>query len=326
MKFFSQNQIKKIAVILISSWFVVYSLMQFSAPTISDPIATGEFKGPMEVKRIFERACYDCHSNETKLQWFDKIAPFSYMVSADIHEARKRYNFSTWDTIAPADQEVKLWYMVNMIEAGKMPLPKYALLHPKAKVTEKELLILKSYVTGLSTRNHSPGDTMKIKVAKVSFQERKKINHNMVPTSINGISYFEDYKNWKVIASTNRIDNGTMRLVYGNDITVDAIRANRINPWPDGAIIVKVVWNVQPEDKDGNVSPGNFNNIQVMVKDHKKFSQTEGWGFARFSGLDLKPYGDHVSFATACIDCHRLVTNNGFVFDVPTQKTDLVIK
>jgi len=318
MNFFHQKSNRKLAVISAGILFAGLIGMQLGSPSISNPAVSGDFKGPKEIKSIFERSCYDCHSNETKLQWFDKLAPFSYMVAADVREARSRYNFSMWDSISPADQEVKLWYMVNMIEAGKMPLPQYTAVHSKARITDEELVLLKNYVTELSNRNHGAGDTMEIKTAKKSAGD--------MPKSINGISYFDSYKSWKVIASTNRLDNGTMRLVYGNDITVKAIKENTINPWPDGAIIVKVVWNLQPQDKEGNVIPGNFNNVQMMIKDSKRFSDTEGWGFARFNGLELKPYGSTVAFAVSCINCHRLVAKNGFVFDIPTKKPDLAVK
>jgi hypothetical protein len=204
-----------------------------------------------------------------------------------------------------------------------MPLPAYTALHPKAKISENDLDVLKKYVTDLSDRNHRTGDTSEIKRAAHIPVAKPKVNAGKVPMSLNGISYFDDYKNWKVISSTNRFDNGTMRLIYGNDIAVKAVRENKINPWPNGAIIVKVVWNSQHEDEKGNVSPGNFNNVQMMIRDEKKFSDTEGWGFARFSGLGLVPYGNTLTFAASCINCHRLVPENGFVFDIPTKKEEL---
>lgn len=197
-----------------------------------------------------------------------------------------------------------------MIDAGRMPLPEYAAAHPSAKVTPAELEILKNYVTSISRKHYAAGDT-------AAIVEKPKVSHT--PTSINGIAYFDDYKKWKVISSTGRPDNGTSRIIYGNDIAVKALEQDQILPWPDGAVIVKVVWNSQAPDADGNVKPGNFNNIQIMVRDAKKFSTTEGWGFARFSGLDLKPYGKTASFATNCINCHQLAKGTGFVFDIPTK-------
>ncbi len=49
--------------------------LQVTSPTIPNPPVTGNFKGPTAVTALFERACYDCHSNETNLRWYDRVAP-----------------------------------------------------------------------------------------------------------------------------------------------------------------------------------------------------------------------------------------------------------
>jgi len=46
-----------------------------------------------------------------------------------------------------------------------------------------------------------------------------------------------EYKTWKQIGSTERIENHTMRIVLGNDVAVKEIAGEHINPWPDGAMI-----------------------------------------------------------------------------------------
>ncbi|SEI92238.1 Cytochrome P460 [Dyadobacter koreensis] len=319
MNFSKPTTYRKTVVILSSVVFASLVALQITGPTISNPQAKGKFHAPAEVLSIFERSCYDCHSNETDLRWYDKIAPFSYVVAADVNEARKRFNFSEWDTLSKSDQETKLWYMINMIDAGKMPLATYTSVHPESKVSKADLDVLKNYVIKLSNQNHSLGDTSRIKLADKTYKNSQDTGVGKTPKSINGISYFDDYKNWKIISSTNRFDNGTMRLIYGNEIAINAIKEDKIKPWPNGAILVKVVWNSQKEDNDGNIKPGNFNNVQMMIRDDKRFKDTEGWGFARFSGLSLEPYGKTISFATSCINCHRLVPDNGFVFDIPSK-------
>jgi hypothetical protein len=111
-----------------------------------------------------------------------------------------------------------------------------------------------------------------------------------------------------------------MRLIYGNDIAVKALEKNTINPWPDGARIVKVVWDKQPVDSVGNVHAGKFNNVQLMIRDSKKFRETGGWGYARFNTPQLIPYGKAITVAVECYECHKLASSNGFVFDIPTKE------
>ena len=60
-----------------------------------------------------------------------------------------------------------------------------------------------------------------------------------------------------------------MRIVFGNEKMVKAIQNGQL-PFPDGAKMVKVVWGKQQVDKNGNVLPGNFQNVQLMIKNAKK--------------------------------------------------------
>jgi hypothetical protein len=43
-------------------------------------------------------ACYDCHSNESKPAWFDRIAPLSWWITNHVREGRGALNFSEWST------------------------------------------------------------------------------------------------------------------------------------------------------------------------------------------------------------------------------------
>lgn len=293
---------------------VTILLLQFTTPEIVNPPVTGPFAGPDSVTTIFQHACYDCHSNESNVRWYDKIAPISWKVAADVAEAREHLNFSQWDSLSHGEQLSKLWYIVNMVDQGRMPLPSYTAVHPSARVTDEEIITLKRYVIALTNQ---PKPAVIKPVAHTTATRSAK---SAAPTSINGIAYFDDYKSWKVIASTNRFDNGTMRLIYGNDIAVKALEKNAINPWPDGAKIVKVVWDKQPVDSVGNVHAGKFNNVQLMIHDSKKFRETGGWGFARFNTPQLIPYGKAMTFAVECYECHKLASSNGFVFDIPTKE------
>lgn len=70
-------------------------------------------------------------------------------------------------------------------------------------------------------------------------------------------------------------------------------------------------------EADGSVSPGEFIQVEFMIKDSKKYESSKGWGWARWKGKDLKPYGDSVSFDQECISCHSPVKNNDYVFTSP---------
>ena len=59
----------------------------------TNPPVTGEIEAPEEVIAILRRACYDCHSNETKWPWYSYVAPVSWLVSDDVRDGRKTHEF-----------------------------------------------------------------------------------------------------------------------------------------------------------------------------------------------------------------------------------------
>lgn len=64
-----------------------------------------------------------------------------------------------------------------------------------------------------------------------------------------------------------------MRVIFGNDIAVKAVRDGKVNPWPDGTIFAKVAWD-QKEDKVGNVTTGSFKQVEYTIKNSQKFKST----------------------------------------------------
>jgi hypothetical protein len=139
-----------------------------------------------------------------------------------------------------------------------------------------------------------------------------------VQAAPNGIEFPADYKDWKVISSTNRMDNGTLREVLGNDVAVKAVQDGEINPWPDGTMLAKVAW-VQLADGDGSIRAGRFKQVEFMIKDRQKYAATKGWGWARWLGTDLKPYGTSAAFTDSCVSCHLPLRDNDFVFTLPVK-------
>jgi hypothetical protein len=51
-----------------------------------------------------------------------------------------------------------------------------------------------------------------------------------------------------------------------------------------------------------------------MIKDDKKYAGTAGWGWARWKGNELKPYGKTLTFTQECVNCHQPMKDNDFVF------------
>ena len=296
---------------------IAFSALQFVRPKLDNPAVTGDFKAPANVKSIIKRACYDCHSNETDLRWYDQISPVYWTVAQHVKEGRKGLNFSTWDSLAPADQKAKLWEAVNQVAAGAMPLKSYETVHQSAKISAEDLAVLKKYLTNMVHDN--PADTAKVNALQKQQQLlQSHVPPAKLPRALNGITYIPDYKNWLPISTTERFDNGTMRVIFGNDVAIKAIRENHINPWPNGTIFAKVAWD-QLQDKEGNVTTGAFKQVEYMIKDDQKYAATKNWGWARFKTPKMVPYGKTAMFTTECVNCHKPLKDEDYVFTMPIK-------
>ena len=134
----------------------------------------------------------------------------------------------------------------------------------------------------------------------------------------NGIKFPVGYQDWTVLSMSHRVDNKTVRVIYGNDTAIKAARAGNTNPWPNGAIIGKVVWKQKvAADWKAAVVPGKFVHAEFMFKHAKKYASTGGWGWARWKGMEQKPHGKDASFSQACIACHTPVKGKDWVFTEP---------
>ena len=139
---------------------------------------------------------------------------------------------------------------------------------------------------------------------------------------IYGVTIPPGYRDWEMIAVaqllTGKVDQ--LRAQLGNDIAIKAYKEGKL-PFPDGAIIVALHWTRVSSEENNMVLAGPFPgaqsfvvgspvNMQVMVKDSKKYASTGGWGFGDFR--DGKP-GDEALHKT-CFGCHEPAKAHDFVF------------
>jgi len=97
-------------------------------------------------------------------------------------------------------------------------------------------------------------------------------------------SEFRGYEAWQTISLSS---NGkVVAVILGNPEMIAAYEAGipaNGKPVPDGAKMAKVHWTPKPNAffPDATV-PGTLANVDLMVKDSKKFADSGGWGYAVF--------------------------------------------
>ncbi|MEA3353826.1 MAG: heme-binding domain-containing protein [Campylobacterota bacterium] len=97
-----------------------------------------EIKLPDDIMKIFKKACYDCHSNEVVIPWYQSIAPMSFKIKHHVDLGRKWLNFSEWENYTSEEKDKKLEGIFRTVYAA-MPLESYIWLHPEAELTKEEI-------------------------------------------------------------------------------------------------------------------------------------------------------------------------------------------
>jgi hypothetical protein len=120
-------------------FLIIFIVMQFIRPDRTNIAVekTMEIQTPMEITQIFQAACYDCHSNETKWPWYSQIAPFSWVIQNHVTEGRKALNFSTWEKYTQEEKKEHLKDIYRTVYAA-MPLPSYIFAHEEANLTKEQ--------------------------------------------------------------------------------------------------------------------------------------------------------------------------------------------
>lgn len=142
----------------------------------------------------------------------------------------------------------------------------------------------------------------------------------------------EGYRDWAMISVASVAGPiKDLRVKLGNDIAISAYREGKTT-FPDGAIIARLAYRqVRSEENNaafkaaaaGRLSPeqttklldesfvaGAPTNVQIMMKDSKKYASTGGWGFAQFT--DRKP--DDAAELGTCFGCHAPAMEHDFVY------------
>lgn len=94
---------------------------------------------PPAVRSVLSRACFDCHSHETRWPLYARLAPAAWLVVSDVEEGRRHLNFSTWGGYHRFERADLLDKSCELVSSGTMPLRAYRWLHPEARLTPADV-------------------------------------------------------------------------------------------------------------------------------------------------------------------------------------------
>jgi hypothetical protein len=132
--------------------------------------------------------------------------------------------------------------------------------------------------------------------------------------SSSDVAYPEGYRNWVHVKSAlvspshaTYATNGGFHHIYAN---TEAMNGYRTRTFPDGSIIV-FDW-LEMQDNSGAFAEGARRQVDVMVKDSRRFASTGGWGFQRFV-KDSKSERAAMPSPAQCFACHDRLKKDGLV-------------
>jgi hypothetical protein len=110
----------------------------------TDPARTITARLPVttEAVAVMNRACRDCHSNETTWPWYSNVAPVSWLVIDHVKSGRRHFNYSDWAGYAPDKARKLLHDICEETRDGSMPIGSYTLVHRDARLSDADVQAL----------------------------------------------------------------------------------------------------------------------------------------------------------------------------------------
>ncbi|MBP9889054.1 MAG: heme-binding domain-containing protein [Leptospiraceae bacterium] len=130
-------------------------ILQFIPVNRDNPIVEADLIASQNIKTIFKKSCYDCHSNETKYPIYSYLFPVSFFLQHHIEEAREELNFSNWENLSASKKASKASDILEEIQNKEMPLFSYTILHRNAILTNEEIQEIRQWVEEMENQNES---------------------------------------------------------------------------------------------------------------------------------------------------------------------------
>ena len=134
---------------------LILLLLQVPPVARTNPPVESEITAPPAVTGVLRRACYDCHSNETKWPWYGYVAPVSWVLADHVAGGRAEVNFSAWDRYTPAQQAELRHEIWEQVAEARMPLPGYLLLHADARLAGADQDAIRAWANDLPRRDNA---------------------------------------------------------------------------------------------------------------------------------------------------------------------------
>jgi hypothetical protein len=125
------------------TWILIAPLALFAALQLvpvsrtNPPVVTPMQWNSDETKALAERACMDCHSNQTAWPWYSYVSPVAIVVSHHVEDGRGELNFDELNAMRKSVDRMAE-EIEEVVMEGEMPMSQYLPMHPTARLTDSE--------------------------------------------------------------------------------------------------------------------------------------------------------------------------------------------
>ena len=281
-----------------------------AAKDVAIPLEAGKMKNPLpetdevvsQGQEVFLWSCAQCHGADARgdTNVGRNMAPPAMDLSSS--------HVQHW-----SDAEL-FWIIQNGVRLTGMP-------SWKSSISDNDTWKLARFIHKLPAVSASAAVPSQAQ-AVVSAQDKYTLK---IPNGL-AFSEFRGYESWPVIAISH---NGkALAAILGNPVMINAYKAGipgNGKPFPDGAKRAKVHWNAEVNvgEPGAPTLPDGQHDVDLMVKDSKRFADSGGWGYGVFEYdaasdrfrlgnlTDKPPQGNDAKCGFAC---HTSVKNKDYVF------------
>ncbi|MGA1981694.1 MAG: cytochrome P460 family protein [Acidobacteriaceae bacterium] len=284
-----------------------------AAKDVSIPLEAGKMKNPLpetdeavsQGQEVFLGSCAQCHGADARGD--TSIGRNMYPPAMDLSSPHVQH----W-----SDAEL-FWIIQNGVRLTGMP-------SWKSSVSEDDTWKLARFIHNISHLDAASASTAGPSQGQITVSTQDKYSLK-VPGGLS-LSEVRGYESWPVIAISH--NGNKLAAILGNAVMIDAYKAGipgNGKPFPDGAKMVKVHWSakVVAGEPGAPTVPDAQQNVDLMVKDSKRFADSGGWGWASFEYdvasdkfrigtlADKPPQGNDAKCGFAC---HSAVKTKDYVF------------
>jgi len=156
--------LKKIGLVLLGALV----LIQFIRPeknqsTVNpDQQLASRYPIPDSVNTILQKACMDCHSNNSRYPWYASVQPIAWWLDEHIRDGKKHLNFDEYTHRSLRYQFHKMEETLEMVKIEEMPLASYPWTHKEARLTKAERLAITQWAQSVmdTMKQRYPADSL----------------------------------------------------------------------------------------------------------------------------------------------------------------------